>query len=86
MRAVLRRAAKAVVAGSTAFAAQGLAACPVCWGDTSNDAVRAANAGVIVMLVITVAVLGAFSTLFLYFRRRALLLDHAEQSEGGLPS
>jgi hypothetical protein len=46
-------------------------ACPVCFGQSDSPMASAANLSILVMLVITVAMLGAFASFFVYLIRRA---------------
>jgi len=46
-------------------------ACPVCFGQNDSPLASAINAGVILMLGVVVAVLGAFASFIVYLARRA---------------
>ena len=46
-------------------------ACPVCFGAEETSMIDATKLGIVVMLVITLAVQGAFVGFFLYLRKRA---------------
>ena len=46
-------------------------ACPVCFGAEETSIVDATKLGILVLLVITLVVQGAFVAFFLYLRRRA---------------
>ena len=46
-------------------------ACPVCFGAEETSMIDGAKLGVLVLLVITLAVQGAFAGFFLYLRKRA---------------
>jgi hypothetical protein len=46
-------------------------ACPVCFGALETPMIDGAKLGVLVLLVITLAVQGAFVGFFLYLRKRA---------------
>lgn len=59
-------AALVVSAGSSS-----VLACPVCFGAEETSMIDATKLGIVVMLVITLAVQGAFAAFFLYLRRRA---------------
>ena len=48
-----------------------LLACPVCFGAEETSMVDGAKLGILVLLVITLAVQGAFVGFFLYLRKRA---------------
>jgi hypothetical protein len=63
-------------------------ACPVCFGASDSLMARGLNMGIFVLLGITVVVLGAFATFFLYLMRRAKLaeLTPAMPSSGGAVS
>ena len=51
--------------GSTVFA------CPVCFGAEETSIIDATRLGILILLVITLVVQGAFVAFFLYLRRRA---------------
>jgi heme/copper-type cytochrome/quinol oxidase subunit 2 len=59
--------ALAVVAGGSSS----LLACPVCFGAEETPMIDGAKLGVLVMLVITLTVQGAFAGFFFYLRKRA---------------
>ena len=46
-------------------------ACPVCFGAEETSMIEGTKLGILVLLVITLAVQGAFVGFFLYLRRRA---------------
>ena len=46
-------------------------ACPVCFGAEETSMIDASRLGILVLLVITFAVQGAFVAFFLYLRNRA---------------
>ena len=46
-------------------------ACPVCFGAEETSMIDASRVGILVLLVITFAVQGAFVAFFLYLRNRA---------------
>jgi hypothetical protein len=58
-------AAMVIGGGSSAFA------CPVCFGALETGMIDGAKLGVLVLLVITLAVQGAFVGFFIYLRKRA---------------
>jgi hypothetical protein len=63
---VFNMAAGFVIGGtSSAFA------CPVCFGAAETSIIDATKLGMLVLLVITLAVQGAFVSFFLYLRKRA---------------
>jgi hypothetical protein len=55
-----------------------LLACPVCFGAEETTMVAGTKLGVLVMLVITLAVQGAFVGFFLYLRNRARRIADVE--------
>jgi hypothetical protein len=63
---VLATAALVLVGGSGS-----LLACPVCFGAEETSMIDGAKLGILVLLVITLAVQGAFVAFFLYLRKRA---------------
>ncbi len=64
-RALITVAAVLIGGGSS------LLACPVCFGAEETSMVAGTKLGVLVMLVITLAVQGAFVGFFFYLRKRA---------------
>jgi Na+-transporting NADH:ubiquinone oxidoreductase subunit NqrD len=50
-------------------------ACPVCFGQNDSAMAVAINTGVLLMLGVVVAVLGAFASFFIYLVRRASLAE-----------
>jgi hypothetical protein len=51
-------------------------ACSVCFGQSDSPLAKATNMGIFFMLGVTVLMLGAFATFFLYLiRRRRLFAD-----------
>jgi heme/copper-type cytochrome/quinol oxidase subunit 2 len=61
----------AAVAALIVFGSSSLLACPVCFGAEETSIIDGTKLGVLVMLVITLAVQGAFVGFFLYLRKRA---------------
>jgi hypothetical protein len=53
-------------------------ACPVCFGAAESPLIDGAKLGVLVMVVITLAVQGAFVGFFLYLRNRAKRIAEIE--------
>jgi hypothetical protein len=60
----------AVMIGSSASAF----ACPVCFGAEETSMIDASRIGILVLLLVTFAVQGAFVGFFLYLRKRAKLI------------
>jgi hypothetical protein len=58
--------------GMAAVATPALA-CPVCFGAPNSLQVKGMQMGVLALLAVTVAVLGAFAAFFLYLKRRQKL-------------
>lgn len=56
------------------------AACPVCFGDPNSPMAIGASWGILFLLGVTVAMLGAFASFFLYLVKRSRLAL-GEQSE-----
>ena len=71
-RALTMAAAMVILGSSNAFA------CPVCFGAEETTLVNGTKVGVMVLLVITLAVQGAFVGFFIYLRRRAKLVADIE--------
>jgi hypothetical protein len=63
---VLTTTTAVVIGGSSS-----VLACPVCFGAEETSMIDGAKLGVLVLLVITLAVQGAFAGFFLYLRKRA---------------
>jgi hypothetical protein len=56
-------------------------ACPVCFGNPNSAQTKGAQAGVLALLLVTVAILASFAGFFfIYLRRRIRLF---EESNGG---
>ncbi len=66
MRTAVMTALAVVIVGSSS-----ILACPMCFGAEETSMIDATKLGIVVMLVITLAVQGAFVGFFLYLRRRA---------------
>ena len=66
VRRILTTVALITVGGSSS-----LLACPVCFGAEESSIIDGTKLGILVLLVITLAVQGAFVAFFLYLRRRA---------------
>ena len=49
-------------------------ACPVCFGAEETSMVDASRIGILVLLIVTFAVQGAFVGFFIYLRKRAKLI------------
>ena len=49
-------------------------ACPVCFGAEETSMINASRLGILVLLLVTFAVQGAFVGFFLYLRKRAKLI------------
>ena len=70
MRIAVRRAV-ATVATAPVLGSATVLACPVCFGAEETSMIDGAKLGILVLLVITLAVQGAFVGFFLYLRNRA---------------
>ena len=69
---MIRRVLFAIVAAAVMLGVPRAAlACPVCFGNSDAPMAIATNTGIIFMLVIVGAVLGAFASFFIYLMRRA---------------
>ena len=53
------------------------AACPVCFGDPNSPMAIGASWGILLLLGVTVAMLGAFASFFLYLVKRSRLAPGA---------
>jgi len=53
-------------------------ACPVCFGQSDSPMASAVTLGIFAMLAVTVGVLSAFATFFIYLMRRARAVRLAE--------
>jgi len=67
-RAFTMAAAMVILGSSSAFA------CPVCFGAEETSMIDASRLGILVLLLVTFAVQGAFVGFFLYLRKRAKLI------------
>jgi hypothetical protein len=56
-------------------------ACPVCFGNADSPQTRAAQTGILALLVVTVAMLGSIAGFFFVYLRRRIRLF--EESNGG---
>ena len=63
----------AVVSTVVLAFARPVLACPVCFGAPDSPQVKGMQMGILALLAVTVAVLGAFAAFFLYLRRRQKL-------------
>jgi predicted transporter len=56
-------------------------ACPVCFGNANSAQTKAAQAGILALLVVTIAMLASIAAFFfIYLRRRIRMV---EESNGG---
>ena len=77
----MKRFATAATTLALLAPAQPALACPVCFGDPNSAQTRGAQAGILALLLVTVAVLASIAGfLFIYLRRRIRLF---EQTNGG---
>jgi MFS-type transporter involved in bile tolerance (Atg22 family) len=53
-------------------------ACPVCFGAEETTLISGTKLGILVMILVTFAVQGAFLAFFLYLRKRAKLMAEIE--------
>ena len=67
-RAFTMAVAMVILGSSSAFA------CPVCFGAEETSMIDASRLGILVLLLVTFAVQGAFVGFFLYLRKRAKLI------------
>ena len=67
----------AMVAAGVALAPEWVLACPVCFGALEGPLADGANKAVLALLGITISVLAAFATFFVYLVRRARAFDAA---------
>ncbi|HKY20531.1 MAG TPA: hypothetical protein VJM31_04865 [Vicinamibacterales bacterium] len=56
-------------------------ACPVCFGNPNSAQTKGAQAGILALLVVTVAMLTAFGGFFFFYLRRRIRVF--EESNGG---
>ena len=59
-------------------------ACPVCFGDVSSPMAKAANMGILAMLVVVAGMLTAFASFFVYLARRAKMAAESSPDGTGL--
>lgn len=72
-KSVTKKLTLAVITASLLAFARPALACPVCFGAPDSPQVRGMQMGILALLAVTVAVLGAFAAFFLYLRRRQKL-------------
>jgi hypothetical protein len=60
------------------FGSSSVLACPMCFGAAETSMVDGTKLGILVLLVITLAVQGAFVGFFLYLRKRAKRIADAD--------
>ena len=77
-----RRATMLLFLAVSALAPRTVLACPVCFGATDSPMLQASNMGVLALLIVTLAMLGAFGLFFLHLMRRA---SAAAASNGAQP-
>jgi len=56
------------------FGSSSVFSCPVCFGAEETSMIDASRIGILVLLIVTFAVQGAFVGFFLYLRKRAKLI------------
>ena len=76
----MKRVQVAVVTLALLAVASPALACPVCFGNPNSSMTKGTQAGIFALLLVTVAMLGAFGGFFVYLRRRIRLF---EESSGG---
>lgn len=67
------------------FVPSAVRACAVCFGNTDSQLTKGMNAGVLVLLLVVLAVLGGFAALFVHIARRsaaAALEESSTETEG----
>ncbi len=79
----LRRVAPLLLLAVFVAAPRTALACPVCFGATDSPMQQASNMGILALLIVTVAMLGAFGLFFLHLMRRAA--DAAGAASNGVP-
>jgi heme/copper-type cytochrome/quinol oxidase subunit 2 len=70
---ILATAAAVMIGGGSS-----VLACPMCFGAEETSMVDGTKLGVLVMVVVTLAVQGAFVSFFLYLRKRAKRIAEIE--------
>jgi hypothetical protein len=77
----MKRAGIAVTTVALLAVAEAALACPVCFGDPNSAQTKGAQAGILALLLVTVAMLASIAGFFfIYLRRRIRLF---EQTNGG---
>lgn len=71
----LRQAVLTFCSALLVLAPKELLACAVCFGDKSSQAGKAADAGILTLLLIILAVLVGIATFFVYIIRRTARLE-----------
>ncbi|RPH64201.1 MAG: hypothetical protein EHM89_02240 [Acidobacteria bacterium] len=72
----------AMAAAGVALAPEWALACPVCFGALDGPLADGANKAVLALLGITMSVLAAFATFFIYLVRRARTFETADSYVG----
>jgi hypothetical protein len=72
----------AMAAAGAALAPEWVLACPVCFGALEGPLADGANKAVLALLGITISVLAAFATFFVYLVRRARAFETADSNVG----
>ena len=62
------------------FAPRAAQACAVCFGNSDSKLTQGAMAGVLVLLLVVLAVIGGFVALFIFLARRAAAVAALDQS------
>jgi heme/copper-type cytochrome/quinol oxidase subunit 2 len=71
----IRQSAITLLSALVLLAPKDLLACAVCFGDKSSQAGKAADAGILTLLLIILAVLAGIATFFVYVVRRTARLE-----------
>ena len=78
-----QRLVRALLGGGGAlFWAQSALGCAVCYGEPGSPMVEGAQAGVLVLLGVVVAVLSGFASLLVFWMRRASRLSETQRQVG----
>ncbi|MCD6051197.1 MAG: hypothetical protein K0Q55_2600 [Verrucomicrobia bacterium] len=83
---LVKRLALILIALLAFLAPQELLACAVCFGDKNSQMGKAADAGVLTLLLVIMAVLAAIASFFIYIVRRTARLEQQNLPDSIAPS
>ena len=81
VRKLVSRLSAPVLAAVVLLSAEAAHACSVCYGDPESEFTKAMNFGILFLLAVILAVLGAFAYFFIQLRRREQLYSPTTDSK-----